>query len=85
MRRRLHAAALAVAIAASSSLLAAQEWPRFRGNEAGVAAENWKGDSTFMFLFGEPGVYAKDWTRPARGTEAAWDWRLGDPLTDFAG
>ena len=40
MRRRLHAAALAVAMVASSSLLAAQEWPRFRGNEAGVAADD---------------------------------------------
>ena len=40
MRRRFHAGALAVAIVASSSLLAAQEWPRFRGNEAGVAADD---------------------------------------------
>ena len=40
MRRGLHIASIALALAAASSVISAQEWPRFRGNDAGVAPDD---------------------------------------------
>ena len=39
-RRTIRAAALVITLSAASSVMDAQEWPRFRGNDAGMAADD---------------------------------------------
>jgi tetratricopeptide (TPR) repeat protein len=53
--------------------------------EHGAPESHWKQDSTFRFLFGEPEVYAKDWTQPAKEANPYGYWRAGDPLVEFPG
>src|SRR5262245_20681718 len=53
--------------------------------EAGAPAVMWKEDSTFAFLFGNPDEFARDWKKPAREADPAANWRVGDPLKEFAG
>jgi Tfp pilus assembly protein PilF len=52
--------------------------------EAGLPDADWKQDSTFHVLFGDPEVYAKDWVRPAREAAPWGHWQSGDPLVEFA-
>lgn len=53
--------------------------------EGGIADSQWKQDSTFKFLFGDPAEYARDWVRPAKEADASGYWRTGDPLVEFGG
>jgi tetratricopeptide (TPR) repeat protein len=53
--------------------------------EHGVSESQWRQDSTFRFLFGDPGVFARDWSRPAKEADTAGFWRLGHPLIEFPG
>jgi serine/threonine protein kinase/Tfp pilus assembly protein PilF len=48
-------------------------------------AETWMVETAFLKLFGEPRVFAKDWTKPAVPRVLATTWELNDPLKEFAG
>jgi serine/threonine protein kinase/Tfp pilus assembly protein PilF len=51
--------------------------------EGGVADGQWRQDSGFRFLFGEPAEFARDWAKPTKEADTANYWRTGDPLTEF--
>jgi len=53
--------------------------------EHGAPEIQWKHDSTFNFLFGDPKVYARDWAKPAAEVTPVGYWQMGDPLVEFAG
>jgi eukaryotic-like serine/threonine-protein kinase len=53
--------------------------------EHGVPEAEWKQDSSFGFLFGDPKVFARDWVKPAVPAEPSDYWRMGNPLVDFGG
>ena len=53
--------------------------------EHGVPELQWKRDSTFNFLFGDPKVYAHDWAKPAAEITPSPYWLMGDPLVEFPG
>jgi eukaryotic-like serine/threonine-protein kinase len=53
--------------------------------EGGVAEGQWKKESGFQFLFGNPDVFAKDWARPAKEANSSGYWRMGNPLVEFPG
>jgi eukaryotic-like serine/threonine-protein kinase len=52
--------------------------------EGGISEGQWKTDSTFKFLFGDPTVFAADWVRPINEADSASYWRTGNPLVEFA-
>ena len=52
--------------------------------EHGAPEIQWRHDSTFNFLFGDPKVYARDWAKPAE-VPATGYWQMGDPLAEFPG
>jgi serine/threonine protein kinase len=51
--------------------------------ELGIAEGQWKLESTFSFLFGDPNVYARDWVRSAKEADMSGFWRMGNPLAEF--
>jgi Tfp pilus assembly protein PilF len=52
--------------------------------EHGATESQWRDESSFSFLFGDPKVYARDWARPAEVAPIEY-WLMGDPLVEFAG
>ena len=56
-----------------------------RAVEHGVPDAQWKPNSTFQFLFGDPKVYARDWATPGGDVDSSEYWRMGNPLIDFGG
>ena len=67
MRTRLQIGFLALALAAASSGINAQEWPRFRGNDAGVAPDDpalpdtWSQTENVVWTRAIPGI---GWSSP---------------------
>jgi outer membrane protein assembly factor BamB len=66
-RRALGAAALVIALSAASSVIDAQEWSRFRGSDAGVAADDpalpdtWSQTENVVWTRAIPGI---GWSSP---------------------
>ena len=67
MRTRLQIGFLALALAAASAVINAQEWPRFRGNDAGVAPDDpalpdtWSQTENVVWTRAIPGI---GWSSP---------------------
>ncbi|HEX3147380.1 MAG TPA: protein kinase [Gemmataceae bacterium] len=49
----------------------------------GISEINWRQDSTFTFLFGDPTKYSRDWVKPTVEADMAGYWRVGNPLVEF--
>jgi Tfp pilus assembly protein PilF len=53
--------------------------------EGGISESQWRNESTYRFLFGDPAEYARDWIRPNKEADSAGYWRTGNPLVEFPG